>query len=113
MENEQKKLLAYERAQKKVKRVKSFYNHLLAYIIINIPLLVFKVVIDLIDFNSDILGHPEYFNWIYLNAIFWGISLVVHALCVFSYNPFFGESWEKRQIQKFMQEEAAEANRYS
>jgi len=112
MEIDEKIIPAHERAKNKVKQIKDFYNHLLIYLAINIPLLIFKISIHLIDFKSDILKRPEFFYWIYINAIAWGIALTIHGVCVFSNNPFFGKAWEERQIKKYMEKETRNEQKY-
>jgi len=44
--------------------------------------------------------------------LFWGIGVCFHALKVFSRNPFFNKEWEERQIQKYMEEDSQQSERY-
>jgi hypothetical protein len=44
--------------------------------------------------------------------MFWGIGLLFHAFHTFKLNPLFGEKWEKRQIQKYMDKDREESEKY-
>lgn len=61
---------------------------------------------SLIEYDIEILKHPEFFNWIYWNLILWAIGLIIHGLWVFGSNPLFVKDWEERQIKKYMKKEA-------
>ncbi len=105
--NEQ--LSKYERAQKKVAQIRGFYNHLAAYIIVNIVLLLARDKFTFILLSKKAIGNPEFLEWIDWNvfgtAIVWGIALGVHAIKVFGNISFFGKKWEERKMQQFMDEE--------
>jgi hypothetical protein len=42
----------------------------------------------------------------------WGIGLAFHAAKVFGFNPLFGKNWEERQIQKFIEKDKREMDKY-
>ncbi len=87
---------AYLRAKKKVDALVGFYWHLASYVIVNLFLII------LIGVNSN-NGFTQFGT--YATALFWGIGLVFHFLGVFGPNFFFGNNWEKRKIEEFMNKE--------
>ena len=103
------------RAQKRVNDIKIFYRHLRIYIFINVLLLFVKY--RALDFFAEKgIQDPGFLDWFQWNLIstpvIWGIGLLLHALYVFKFQarplkelkPKFLEDWEKRQIQKYMDE---------
>ena len=80
----------YEFAKKKVQALKDFYIHLLVYILVNAGL----IFINLLYSQGGI--------WFIYPLLGWGIGIVVHGFSVFGSSIFFGEDWEKRQIDKYM-----------
>ncbi|MGD1946705.1 MAG: 2TM domain-containing protein [Croceivirga sp.] len=95
------------KAQRRVKRIKGFYQHLTAYIIINTVLLLSSGKITFILLSREALGNPAFLKWVNWNLwgtpIIWGIVLLIHAVNVFVKSPFKG--WEERQIQKYLDQE--------
>lgn len=85
MEQEEK----YRRAKKRVKEIKSFYGHLLTYVVV----IIILFVIDMLS------GEGLWFYWPLLG---WGIAIVIHALNVFGVAGVFGSKWEKKKIQEEM-----------
>ncbi|WP_298147644.1 2TM domain-containing protein [Flavobacterium sp.] len=82
--------IKYE-VEKKIKKLRGFYGHLIAYLIVN----AIVVISELADGSPLSLG---LFNL----AIWWGFGLVAHAVSVFGANLFFNEAWERRKIEEFM-----------
>ncbi len=95
-----------KRAKKRVDELKGFYIHLMVYLIINTFLIVFFVVSQ----SGEEGFRLHWYN--FSTAIFWGLGLLIHALITFRLNPFFGKRWEDRMIQKFMEEDRKEAERF-
>lgn len=97
-----------ERAQKKVASIKGFYNHLTVYIILNSIVLFTSGKFIFTLFNKDVMGNPNFLNWINWNVygtpIIWGIVLLVHGLVVFGIKPSFLKRWEQQQLEKYMRE---------
>lgn len=97
-------------ARKRVARLKGFYIHAIVYVLLNLFLTVISV-------NAR-MGNGEGFDEAlfdldtFVTPLFWGIGLAFHAAKVFGYSPFFGKDWEARQIQKFMDEDRREAERF-
>jgi len=89
----------YKIAYERVKKIKGFYVHALAYTLINGFLLIRS-------FNKSLDGTEEFLRWeTFFTAIFWGIGLAVHGLSVFGRNIFFSHNWEERKIKEFMEKE--------
>ncbi len=98
------------RAKKRVEELKGFYIHLTVYILVNTFISTMKVIRNIGDgesFNEAFWDFGTIAVW-----FFWGIGLFFHGLKVFSYNPFFGKDWEKRQIQKYMDKDKNETEKY-
>ncbi|GIZ14416.1 2TM domain-containing protein [Capnocytophaga catalasegens] len=84
---------AYKKAQKRVKKLKKFYNHLFSYLIINS---------FLVGLNLYQNPHNPWSLWVIFG---WGIGLTSHALRVFAPDIFFGKNWEERKIRELMEQE--------
>lgn len=100
----------YNLAYRKVKKIKGFYSHLRVYIIVN-AIIIFSNV------NRDFWGRGYegrgFFDWhTYSTAIFWGIALLIHAFTVFGPDIFFSKDWEQRKIQRFMEKDAQNKNKW-
>jgi hypothetical protein len=86
----------YNLAYKRVKRIKGFYIHALVYVLVNSFIL-------LSNSNSSRIGDAVFWEWQTWNTVFfWGIGLVAHGMSVFGKNIFFGDKWEERKIQEYM-----------
>ncbi len=83
----------YIRARKHVEELKGFYYNLISYCLV-IPFLIF-------------INYRTYweFKWFWFSAIGWGVGLAFHAYKVFVNDGVLGRDWERRKIQKFMEEE--------
>lgn len=99
---------AYSRAKHKVDRIKGFYKHLAAYIIINSLILGIKIIRN---FN---FGDSFIELWVDINFygiwLYWGIGLAFHAFSVFGVDYFFGKNWEEDKIKQFMEEDERNIN---
>lgn len=80
---------SYERAQKRVKEIKSFYGNLISYCII-IP---FLIIINLMTSPDNI--------WFYLPMLGWGIGVVAHGMSVFA----IGKRWEEKKIREILEKQ--------
>jgi protein-S-isoprenylcysteine O-methyltransferase Ste14 len=81
----------YERAKRRAKKIKSFYSHLITYLVVNLVLLIINLVT-----SPDKL-------WFYWVAIFWGIGLLFDAVNVFlRKGRLLGDEWEEKKIQKIL-----------
>ncbi len=96
----------FEQAKKRVEEIKGFYVHLAIYLVINMFIIV-NVYISKSSSGEQFWEFSSFFT-----TFFWGIGLFFHWANVFRYNPFFGKKWEERQIQKYIQKDKEEADRY-
>ncbi|WP_294301391.1 2TM domain-containing protein [uncultured Chryseobacterium sp.] len=80
---------SYERAQKRVKEIKSFYSNLISYCII-IP---FLVIINLLTTPENI--------WFFFPMLGWGIGVVAHGMSVFA----IGKKWEDKKIRQILEKQ--------
>lgn len=89
----------YEFAYKRVKRIKGFYVHALVFVLVN-------AFIIISSYNRSLFGNEVFLRWeTFSTAFFWGIGLLAHGMSVFGRNLFFGQDWEERKIQEFMEKE--------
>lgn len=83
----------YFQAKKRVEEIKGFYGNLIAYIVVNIGLMVI-----------NLLTSPGYL-WFFWPMLGWGIGVLFHGMKVFNYMPFFGKEWEEKKIKEYMDKE--------
>jgi len=98
------------RAKKRVEELKGFYIHLMVYVLVNIMISTVIIVSHVNEGNSlidAIFDFGTISTW-----LFWGIGMAFHGFKVFSYNPFFNKGWEERQIQKYLEEDRKESEKY-
>lgn len=98
----------YLRAKHKVEKVKGFYKHFAAYIIVNALIFGMKIIRNLTHgetFSEAFLDIDFYGIW-----LFWGIGLAFHAFSVFGTGYFFGQNWEENKIKQFMEEDEHNIN---
>lgn len=98
------------RARKRMEELKGFYWHLASYIGVNSFITISKIGRNIR--NGENLMEAIWDSSTFYVWFFWGIGLAFHAMKVFSLNPIFGKDWEERQIQKFMEEEKREIEKY-
>ena len=77
-------------AMEYVRDIKSFYMHALTYGVVMLGLAAINLITN-----------PGHF-WVLWPALGWGIGLLSHGLGVFEVINPFGDSWEKRQIERRM-----------
>jgi len=92
------------RAKKRVDELKGFYIHFIVYVLVNI-----FIVIN-IYINSD----NDFWQWNhFFTPLFWGIGVFFHASKVFNFNPLLSKDWEKRQIEKYMEQDKKETDKFT
>ena len=101
---------ALANAEKKVKDLKGFYLHFSLYILANIIIVAMNVMIRIYEGESlyDALVNFGTF----IMPFFWGIGLLFHAVKVFNFIPFLSKDWESRQINKYMEEDKREFEKF-
>ena len=93
MENKYQNEDRYYKAKKRVEEIKGFYGNLIAYIVVNMGLLVI-----------NLLTSPSHL-WFYWPLMGWGVGVLFHGLKVFNYMPFLRKDWEEKKINEFMDKE--------
>ena len=89
-------------AYKRVKRIKGFYIHAMVYVLVN-------VFIVYGNYSGNSYKDYSFWSWqTFSTALFWGIGLLAHGVSVFGRNIFFGQNWEEKKIQEFMDKEKRE-----
>ena len=83
----------YYRAQKRVKEIKGFYEHLAVFAVSN-PIII---VVNL-------MTSPKYLFFLW-GLLPWVLVIVIHGLKVFNYTPFFNKEWEKQKVKEFIEKE--------
>ncbi len=92
----------YYLAHKRVKKIKGFYVHALVFVLVNAFIIVSS-------YNRSLFGNEVFLRWeTFSTAFFWGLGLLAHGLSVFGKNIFFGQNWEERKIQEFMNKDKNE-----
>ena len=110
------KLSKYERAKLKVASIRSFYNHVIVYVIINTLLYLFRNKFTFVLVSKIALGTPDVLDWIdwnvYGTSIVWGGILIFHAIKTFSNFTLLAADWEQRQIEKYVKEDLKESGKF-
>ncbi|WP_190809149.1 2TM domain-containing protein [Flagellimonas sp. S3867] len=92
----------YKRAKKRVEEMKGFYIHLSIYMIIN------TVILVNIYRNTD-----DFWQWPHFVTLgAWGIGLFFHASKTFGFSMLFGKNWEERQIQKYIEKDKKDMDKF-
>lgn len=76
------------RVFEQVRKLRSFYGHLISYVIVIAGL-----------FAINLIFLPDYL-WAVWPALGWGMGVMVHGLGLRSRHFLFGPEWEKRQVEK-------------
>ncbi len=84
-----------ERITKKVHKIKGFYKHLAAYVLVNL----FLIATQYFQLEK---GKTFFEFSTFSTAFFWGLGLLFHAINVFGKNIFLGENWEEKKINEYM-----------
>jgi len=77
----------YKDAKKRVDDKKSFFMHVMIYLLVNAGL-----------FALDVAQGGDW--WFYWAAIGWGIGLVIHAAVFLLESSILSKDWEQREIEK-------------
>lgn len=93
MEKDYTEAERYYNAQKRVKEIRAFYEHLTVYVLTN-PIVI---VVNL-------MTSPEYL-WCIWSVMGWGVAVILHALAVFNFPPFFNKNWEEKKIREILEKE--------
>ena len=96
----------YLQAEKKVKRIKNFYNHLQIFVIMMVVLAVFSNTI--FSFFENYIHNAGTLKWvranIWVNSLLWAFGVLIHGLYVFKSKITFLDAWENKKVKEFMNE---------
>ncbi len=98
------------RAKERIKQLKGFYTHFMIYIFVNVMIttvITVSLMYNGYSFFEALSNFGSFSTW-----FFWGIGVFFHAVKTFSVNPFFNKEWEERQIQKYLDDEKRESEKY-
>lgn len=93
MKNEFQSEERYYAAKKQVEDIKGFYSNVMAYLVVNIGLVILNLKTT-----------PDHL-WFYWPLLWWGMGLVFHGLKVFHCMSFMTKDWEEKKIKEFMEKE--------
>lgn len=99
-----------KRAKERVEELKGFYIHLMVYVLVNLFIAGISIYARMNGGESFIDALFSFGT--FATPLFWGIGLVAHASKVFGFNLMFGKNWEDRQIQKYMDEDKRDSEKY-
>ncbi|GHE78198.1 2TM domain-containing protein [Thalassotalea profundi] len=88
MSTTSKLTLEEQQAIEYIRDLKGFYSHLTSFAIVITCLLIFNLYFT-----------PSYL-WVLWVILGWGVGIISHAISVFELFNFFGDDWEKKQIEK-------------
>ena len=94
------------RAKKRVDEIKGFYIHLTIYLIVN-SFIIINIGLQNFGNANEFWSFPTF-----VTPFFWGIGLAFHALNTFKKDRIFGKKWEERMIQKYIDKDKREAEKY-
>ena len=93
LENNADEKLRYLNAQKRVREIRGFYAHLIAYVAVNVVVIIFNILYHELGYMRIKVNQ-------FYSLIIWGILIMIHAGFV-----FLGKEWEERKIRKLMDKE--------
>ena len=95
---------AYNLAEKRVKKIRNFYNHLQIFVIMMLVLVLFSDMI--IGFFEARISNPESLSWIkaniWINVLLWLFGLAIHGIYVFKFKANVIDKWEKKKLDEIM-----------
>lgn len=90
--------IRYQEAQKRVRKIKGFYTHLIVYVVINIMIVIVNI--------QNLQPGESYFQLKnFFTLLCWGIGLLAHALSVFLPTMLLGKNWEEKKIKELIDRE--------
>lgn len=93
----------YLRAKKRVDQLKSFYTHLLVYVLVNLFISSVKLINDVRGGDTLEEAFTDFDN--FSLWLWWGIGILFHTYRVFGAGLLFmNKDWEEKKIKEFMNE---------
>ncbi|GAB5474292.1 MAG: 2TM domain-containing protein [Maribacter sp.] len=99
-----------KRARERVEELKGFYIHLMVYVLVNLFIMGVSIYARMNEGDSFVSAFFSFGT--FATPFFWGIGLAGHASKVLGFNFIFGKNWEERQIQKYMDADRKEVEKY-
>lgn len=94
----------YKKLEERVKRIKSFYNHLQIFVIMMLVLALFSNTI--IEFFETHVSNINSLKWIkaniWINSLLWLFGIAIHGIYAFKYKISFIDKWEKKKVEELM-----------
>lgn len=102
----------YDRAKKRVKEIRDFYNHLKVFVIIMILLLIGRFyALTQLGFGWEGENFENWLDWnTYLFPAIWALVILFHGIK--TYNPRILRGWEEKKIKQYMDKEDQESKQY-
>ncbi len=93
-----------ERAEAQLEKTKSYYMHVMSYIIVCTGLLLLNLfmIYKSKETLSDIHFNQLWSLWVFFG---WGIGLFSHSVHYFFRTRFFSKQWEKRKLEEYLKKE--------
>lgn len=101
-----------ERAKNRVNELKGYYRHIFIFVFVNALLLVVRMGVLNRLVPDGFPNEPYFYDWIIGNIAIWGLILIVHTVLVYRHKFTFFKKWEERQIQKYMEEERDQVDKF-
>lgn len=93
-------------AKKRVEEIKGFYIHATIYVVIN-TFIVINLALRNFGNDGEIWSFPTF-----VTPLFWGVGLAFHGIHTFKKNRLFGKKWEEKMIQKYIEQDKRESEKY-
>lgn len=89
----------YLAARRRAHELRSFYQHLVIYLVVNACLAGLNLWRD----PDDI--------WFVYPLFGWGVGLAIHGLSTYGFGGLFGPEWERRKIERILADEEKRGRR--
>ncbi|WP_223034920.1 2TM domain-containing protein [Hanstruepera marina] len=104
MEQDLYKPYHLDKAERRVKEIKSFYVHVFIYLVSNL------VWIMILLYYNEMSSYTQYGFWgkgygQVPMAVLWGVGILIHWFLVFGKNISFSKKWESRKIKQLLDKE--------
>ena len=78
----------YEKARRRVKKIRDFYSNVFSYVVIS-------TFLTLLNWYTN----PDHWwvQWVWFG---WGFGVAMHGIGLYKTNILFGEDWEEKKIKE-------------
>ena len=98
MDSRTAKQYRYQRAKKRVVKLKEFYKHVAVFSIVHLFIIGRRMYLDISRGDTIIETLSSVSN--YKLFFWWSVFLILHAFKTYQWSFFFGKDWEKRKIEE-------------